>query len=298
MKWELKILKRRYFSVIAIILVLMMVLSTGCGVRINGEEHELFSVDKKENNLFEGVGKESLEAQTIEEDKLDGERLVLSTDAGNVTVEKSEASQIVIEAEKKVRGTSEKDKKTILENMNIELERNGKVMKLVVKTKDGEDFWDWKRDNFKSFQTTINLVILLPNGINGIEVNTGAGNIDINDISAELSINTGAGNIEIQGVSALENNNINTGAGNIEFHGEIYKVSSFIASSGVGNIDFIVPEDTKMSLDVSTGVGALSGSFIKTKNSKSKFYFVGHINGGGPSVKLNTGVGNIEADED
>jgi hypothetical protein len=49
-----------------------------------------------------------------------------------------------------------------------------------------------------------------------------------------------------------------------------------------------------MSLNASTGVGSLSGSFIKASGDV-KLKFQGDINGGGPLVKLKTGVGDIKA---
>jgi hypothetical protein len=52
-----------------------------------------------------------------------------------------------------------------------------------------------------------------------------------------------------------------------------------------------------MFLEAHTGFGLLSGSFIK-KNDNIKLSFEGDINGGGPKVKLNSGVGNVSVDND
>ncbi len=290
-------MKRRYFTLIALSLILvMLVLSTGCGVRINGKEYELFSVSEKDKENILNDLDESQDNQQISEEKQDVNQLEVSNAAGNISIEKSEGTQIKIEVDKKVRGASKDKKDTILGNMNVKLERAGKVIKVVVKTKNGEDFWDWQEHNHKVTQTTINYDISLPEGIDVIEVNTGAGNIDVKDVSAKLSLETGTGNIDVQDVVALEDNSLNTGAGNIDFNGSVEKISSFDASTGVGNVKFRVPEGTKMSLDADTGVGVLSGKFINT-TTDDKFHFSGDINGGGPKVKLNTGVGNVKADD-
>ena len=274
----------------------MLVLSAGCGVRINGKEYELFSVSEKDKENILVDLDESQDNQQITEEKQDGEQFVVSNNSGNISIEKSEGTQIKIEVDKKVRGASKDKKDTILDNMNVKLERDGKVIKVEVKTNNGEDFWDWQKDNYKALQITLNYDISLPEGIDVIEVNTGAGNIDVNDVSAKLSLETGAGNIDVQDVVALEDNSLNTGAGNIDFNGNIDKISSFEASTGVGNVKFKVPEGTKMSLNADTGVGVLSGEFIKTR-TEDKFHFSGDINGGGPEVNLNTGVGNVKADD-
>jgi hypothetical protein len=295
----LKILKRRYFSFIALTLVgVMLIITTGCGVRINGKEYELFKVSQKDkDNFFNGFDMESSSTQQISQAKQEGEQLVVSDSAGNIKINKSKTSQIEINADIKVRGSSEDSKKTIVDNMNMQLERKDKVINVVFKTKDGIDFWDWQKDNYKPYQITINFEISLPEGINFIDINTGAGNIDVNDISSKLSLDTGAGNIDIKDVVVLEDNLLSTGAGNIDFSGNVDNMSSFNVSTGAGNVKFEVPEDTKMSLDANTGIGNLSGSFIM-KNDDEKFHFVGDINGGGPNVKLSTGVGNIRVDKD
>lgn len=278
----------------------MLILATGCGVRINGKDHELFKASENEekDNIFSGIGigSESSDNQVISEDKQDAEQFVISNNAGNIKFKKSSNTQIEIKADKKVRGASSENKENILDNMNINLERSGKVINVVLKTKDGNDFGEWQKDNFRAFQVTINFDISLPEGITVIEASTGAGNIDVNDVASKLLLNTGAGNIDIQGVATIGDTSLQTGAGNIDFDGNVNDISSFIASTGVGNVKFEVPEDTKMSLEADTGVGVLSGSFIKTKDN-NKFHFVGDVNGGGPSVKLNTGVGNVKADE-
>ena len=300
-------MKSRYFSFIALTMVLaMLILSTGCGVRINGKDYELFKASENEekNNIFSGIvsgigsgiGSELSDNQEILEDKQDGEQFVVSNNAGNIKFKKSLTSQIEIKADKIVRGASIENKQSILDNMNIKLERSDKVINVVLKTKDGNDFWEWQKDNFKVFQVTINFDISLPEGVNVIEASTGAGNVDIDDVVAKLALKTGAGNIDVQGVSALGDNLLSTGAGNISFDGNVNDISSFDISTGVGNVKFEVPENTKMSLEADTGVGVLSGSFIKTEDN-NKFYFVGDVNGGGPSVKLNTGVGNVKADK-
>jgi len=290
-------LKKRYFSFVALTLVLMLILATGCGVRINGKDYELFTVSQNDkNNIFNGVGVESSSNQEFSEEKQNGEQLNVSSNAGNVSINKSETSQIKIIAEKKVRGASSDNKKNILDNMNVTIERDGKVINVVVKTKDGNDFWKWQKDSFKAFQVSLNLKISLPEGINEIKASTGAGNIDVNDVTSKLTLSTGAGNIDVQEVSARGDISLSTGAGNIHFEGNVEGISSFNSSTGVGNVDFEAPKDSKMLLKADTGIGILSGSFVKSKEN-NKFHFAGDVNGGGPTVKLNTGVGNVKADE-
>ncbi len=291
-------MRKLYKSIIAMTLLLAILsLSTGCGVRINGKEYELFSAgENDESNVISAVGKETSDEFVASVDKENAEKIILDNNAGNIKVKKSENSQVKLEAEKKVRGASQNDKNTVLENMNIAIERDGTVLRIVAETTNKRDFWDWLKDEYKAFQVTINYTISLPEGIKTIDVNTGAGNVDVDDLSAELKLDTGAGNIDINKVIGLGSSEISTGAGNINFDGNIDDIESFEASTGAGNIKFEVPEDSRMSLKANSGIGVLSGSFIK-KDSNIKLSFDGDINGGGPKVELSSGVGNIHANK-
>ncbi len=310
-------MNKRIFSFISLSLVFIMFLvSAGCGVRINGKEYEFYksSQSDKKNSIFSGIGEASTHNQTIAQDEIEGEEFKVSTSAGNVEITKSGNSGIELNAELVVRGASAETKKTILENMILALEHKGDNVEVVIKTKDSEDFWDWHKYHYKSYQITINYNISLPDNFKNldistgagniivegvsdkVEASTGAGNIDFNNMKAEFSASTGAGNITIEDSSPLGKSKLSTGAGNIYFNGLLNEVDAFKASTGMGNVDFLVPADSKMTLDVDTGVGNLSGSFIKT-NSDNKTHFKGDVNGGGPSVELSTGVGNVNVEE-
>ena len=290
-------MKNRYLSLTGLILIFaVLTLSAGCGVRINGKEYEFYrsARSEKNNNIFNAIGGENSGKQELSQDNPQGGQLKVSTGAGNIRIEKTNSAKVDIKADKKVRGASDESKKTILDNMVVSIEKDGDILEVAVKTKSGEDFWDWQKSNYKAYQITMNLSLEVPESIKTINANTGAGNINIKDMTAELELSTGAGNIEIDDTSAVGDCKLSTGAGNIDFDGRIDDISSFDISTGVGNVTFEVPEETGMHLDAETGVGNMSGSFIKT-DSKIKTHFTGDVNGGGPDVKLNTGVGNVKA---
>lgn|GEM_PF-2214028 len=309
-------MNKRVFSFISLFLMftMLVLVSAGCGVRINGKEYEFFSSRKNDKNNFNGLGEELTDALSIVQDNIDGEKLKLSISSGNIEITKSGDGKIQLDAEVKVRGASNDTKKIILDNLIVSLDQKGKTVEVVTKTKDGKDFWDWHKKNHKAYHITINYNISLPENIKDVEVSTGAGNIYIDGISdkvkastgagnidfinlkAELSASTGAGNINVEDSSSLGESNLNTGAGNIYFMGSVDEMEKFKAATGMGNVDFLVPAHSKMTLDVDTGVGVLYGSFIEN-NSDNKTQFKGKVNGGGPSVKLSTGVGNITVDE-
>lgn len=291
-------MKRRYISCIAAgLLIAMAFLASGCGVKINGKNYELFnSGENRENTLFDAIGPESSASQELAV-KVEGTaQIKLSSNAGNIKINKANDSEIHVKAYKKVRGASEEVKKEILDNMNVLLEQENGQMQVVIKTKDDQDFWKWQASNYREYQVTLNIEVSLPASIEKVTATTGAGNISMEDVDVEISFHTGAGNIDVDNSAAKGKSKLTTGAGNVSFTGKVDEVDSFEATTGVGNVKFEVPNSTKMNLKADTGVGILSGSFVKTSDN-NKFHFQGDINGGGPEVKLNTGVGNIKADE-
>lgn len=222
--------------------------------------------------------------------------LSINNNAGNITVKKSDDTKLVVEIQKKMRGVSSKEIKDAFRSASVTLERDGKNLNVVLKTKDGNDFWDLNKHKLSLLDCSVNYIVSVPEGVKELITETGAGNIDIKDIAASITANTGAGNIDLDNVSAIGETTLETGTGNVDFDGDIDQVTSFTASTGVGNVRMKVPENTKMSLNAKTGLGHLSGFFVDS-DEKIKNSFNGDVNGGGPEVELSTGVGNTEVDK-
>ncbi len=296
-------LKKKFISSIAFIsIVSMLFVTVGCGVRINGKDYTIFKANHQNDTnsdtvtTEEAIGSESEEGNNkIVEEIGEGEVLNINNDAGNITVKKSDDTKLVVEIQKKIRGVSSQETKDVFRSMNVVLERDGKNLNVVLKTKNGKDFWDWNKLELGILKCSINFIVLVPEGVKELNTKTGAGNVNIKDISSKISANTGAGNIELDDVSATGETTLETGTGNVDFDGNIDQITSFRASTGVGNVILKVPENTKMSLKAGTGLGRLSGFFVDS-NEKVKNSFNGDINGGGPEVNLSTGVGNTEVD--
>lgn len=297
-------MNKKFFSSIAIISVVsMLILTAGCGVRINGKDYTIFKANQEVGNKGGDVASEETSGSgTVEgnnkitEKVGTGEVLTISNSAGNITVKKSDDTNLVVEVQKKIRGVSSQKIKDAFRSANLRLERDGKSLNVVLETKDGENFWDWNKHELSLLKCSVNYVVSVPEGLKEINAETGAGNIDIKDVSVMITANTGAGNIDLDNVSATGETTLETGTGNVDFDGNIEKVTKFNASTGVGNVRFKVPENTKMSLNAETGLGHLSGFFVDS-DKKVNNSFNGDINGGGPEVELSTGVGNTEVEK-
>ncbi len=297
-------MNKKFFSSIAIIAVIsMLILTAGCGVRINGKDYTIFKANQEVGNKGGDVVSEETSGSGTEEgnnkitEKVGtGEVLTISNSAGNITVKKSDDTNLVVEVQKKIRGVSSQKIKDAFRSANLRLERDGKSLNVVLETKDGENFWDWNKHELSLLKCSVNYIVSVPEGLKEINAETGAGNIDIKDVSVMITANTGAGNIDLDNVSAIGETTLETGTGNVDFDGNIEKVTKFNASTGVGNVRFKVPENTKMSLNAETGLGHLSGFFVDS-DKKVNNSFNGDINGGGPEVELSTGVGNTEVEK-
>ncbi len=156
------------------------------------------------------------------------------------------------------------------------------------------------------------------------DVSTGGGNVKIGSVSGSADISTGGGNIALE--SATGKVDVSTGAGNIS----LKNVTGFVdATSGAGSIYAELMPDGKNKSDLTTGIGDIelvipgtakatviaktkvimwSGDDSDLENIKSDFKptniernrenktievtYV--INGGGSTVEVSTGMGEID----
>lgn len=108
-------------------------------------------------------------------------------------------------------------------------------------------------------------------GTGDVKAQTGSGNIELRDIHGSLRAGTGSGTIKISGSPAGEWK-LETGSGNVEF--------------SPGNTGFV--------LDASTGSGSVHTDHeMAVQGSFDRHHITGKINGGGPTVRIQTGSGDV-----
>jgi DUF4097 and DUF4098 domain-containing protein YvlB len=108
-------------------------------------------------------------------------------------------------------------------------------------------------------------------GPGDVKAGTGSGNIELKNIKGTLKAETGSGGIKVGGAPTgpwkLE-----TGSGSVEMW--------------VGN--------SPMTLDAETGSGSVhSDQEMLTQGSTDRHHVTGKLNGGGPTVRIETGSGDI-----
>ena len=108
-------------------------------------------------------------------------------------------------------------------------------------------------------------------GEGDVKAETGSGNIELRNLHGGLRAGTGSGNIKVGGTPASPWH-IETGSGNVEFW--------------AGNAAF--------TLDAETGSGSIhSDKEMVTQGSSGRHHVTGNINGGGATVRIETGSGDI-----
>jgi len=108
-------------------------------------------------------------------------------------------------------------------------------------------------------------------GEGDVKAQTGSGNLELRNLKGGLRGGTGSGDIKVGGTPTGPWH-LGTGSGNVEFWG--------------GN--------ASLTLDASTGSGNIhSDKEMVTQGSADKHHLTGKINGGGPTVRIETGSGDI-----
>ena len=140
------------------------------------------------------------------------------------------------------------------------------------------------------------------------KLSTGSGNIHATGLRGGFSAGTGSGDVYAEqtgqgdvkastGSGSIELKNLrgglraDTGSGNIKVTGT--PTSSWHLHTGSGNVDFRAG-DAPLTLDAETGSGSVrTDREMVTQGSNDRHHVTGKLNGGGPTVRIETGSGSI-----
>lgn len=124
----------------------------------------------------------------------------------------------------------------------------------------------------------------------GFVANTGSGDIYIDGTgSGDFKAQTGSGNIELSGVNGSLR--AGTGSGDINVSGT--PSSNWKIETGSGNVHFN-SGSSSFTLDASTGSGEVhTKREMLMDGSVSRHHVTGKIGGGGPTVRIETGSGDV-----
>ena len=125
----------------------------------------------------------------------------------------------------------------------------------------------------------------------GFTVNTGSGNIYAEQTSqGDVKAQTGSGNVELKNLNGSLH--AGTGSGDIKVGGT--PTSDWKLHTGSGSVEYWA-SNAAFTLDASTGSGSIhSDPEMTVQGSFDKHHMVGKVHGGGPTVRIETGSGDVK----
>jgi hypothetical protein len=124
----------------------------------------------------------------------------------------------------------------------------------------------------------------------GFKVDTGSGDIEAEETGeGDVKAQTGSGTIELKGVHG--GLRAGTGSGDIKVNGS--PSSDWKLETGSGSVE-LWPGGEGFTLDASTGSGSVhTDQEMTVQGSFDKHHITGKVHGGGPTVRVSTGSGDI-----
>lgn len=131
-----------------------------------------------------------------------------------------------------------------------------------------------------------------------LQLETNDGDIRLREVEGSLHANTHDGNIDVQG--RFDMLNLRTGDGNIDARVSAAQdmQGGWSLHSGDGNIRLGLPDNFAADLDAHSGDGSVKIDVpITTSGSTQENAIRGKINGGGISIELQTGDGDVRVEK-
>jgi hypothetical protein len=219
------------------------------------------------------TGATSLQSERSEEAFVVGDAPSLKIDnfAGNVIVRTGQSGLIRVAATKKAR------RKDDLDRIEVEVsERDGG---LVIKTDKPSSL-----DN-----VSVDLEITSPTGTR-LGADTGAGNVEVDDITGEIDAHSGAGDIDVRGAAGKAR--LDTGAGSIRYQGTPQGECRF--ETRAGSITLTLPVDLNVQVDLEARTGDIDVDF-SVDGQVTRREVQGVIGSGAQgTIYAHSGAGNID----
>lgn len=129
-------------------------------------------------------------------------------------------------------------------------------------------------------------------GIHGAaNLETGSGDIEFHQqVAGDVKAGTGSGSIHLFGIHGGVH--VRTGSGDVEIDGN--PSADWKLDTGSGSIRLNLPSEAHYNLNADTGSGSVRVEApITMQGTLNKQHIVGTIRGGGPTVRVSTGSGDI-----
>lgn len=193
--------------------------------------------------------------------------------AGNVTVRTGESGRMRVIVEKRAMSSEG------LARIQVDVEEQDNGLRIRS-----------SRPSTLNANESVDLEVFVPADAR-LALDTGAGNLQIDDVQGEIRAHTGAGNVEASGATGPIR--LETGAGNIDYEGGPQADATF--GTGAGNITLRLPAGINAAIDLQTGIGRIDLGGFAVEGDTSGTDVQGTIGTGeGATIRADTGAGNIE----
>jgi len=238
--------------------------------------------------------------------------LHVSTGSGNIRIETGPDNQVHIFGRVKSHGFGESDDRVRQIAANPPIEQTGGILHIGAHLENMHNIsidYEIKAPAKAILEASSGSGDVTDSGVGvNARLNTGSGNIHAEGLQQSFSVQTGSGNIYAAQVGTGDVK-ANTGSGNIELHnlkgglkaqtgsGDI-KLNGeardgWRVTTGSGNVD-LWTGNSGISLEASSGSGDIHTDHeMQVQGSITKHHVSGKVNGGGPTVRVETGSGDI-----
>jgi len=126
----------------------------------------------------------------------------------------------------------------------------------------------------------------------------GSGDIEIEETGqGDVEIRTGSGNITVKGI----NGGFHAEAGSGDIRGDGSPRNLWSIRTGSGNVTLRVPSDAAFDVDISSASGSVTlghpvTTTVQGRVQESRKSVVGKVRGGGPTISVHTGSGDVQVD--
>jgi DUF4097 and DUF4098 domain-containing protein YvlB len=123
--------------------------------------------------------------------------------------------------------------------------------------------------------------------------NAGSGHIEVAQTAAgDVAVSTGSGSVEVKGVDGAAR--VRTGSGSVTIEGK--PTGPWDLETGSGSVRAHMASDAAFTIDAKAGSGGVSTSQPVIAGAVARGELRGQVRGGGPTVRIRTGSGDISLD--
>jgi hypothetical protein len=205
--------------------------------------------------------------------------LILTSDAGSVTVKSGSTNSIIVQATKYAGfGGNSND-------VQVNYSQSGSTVNVTFHRSGAFNFFN---------AINVDFTITVPSSTN-LQVTTSAGSINVSGVSGEMSLISNAGTIGATSASLTGSSTFKTNAGSINFNGSIGTTGTYDFETNAGSIDMTLPGTTSFHVNATTDAGSINTSFPVSVNRSGDGATVNNDVGSAPqaTLTLKTNAGSI-----